>query len=390
MKTQKNRVFITYHGSASSLGITTDEILRSLSQQNPQPITDEKAFNFTKPFYVIPSAFNEYKNQVRSSAIIFSLLDKCKDFIDANDNIPVFLSSSTGGIRETELNYIDLTNKKSSYSVFENHFFNKTSTDIRYRYPKGKIGEIFTFSTACSSSGHAIYQAARLIKAGVINSAILLGIDIISQTTLIGFDSLQLVSDKASCPLTEQRDGLTLGEGAGVLVLENKARTPNDFEIAGVGSGVDGHHITAPDPSGTNQKKCIHDALNEAGISANDVGYINAHGTGTKMNDQVELSALETIFDERNTCVTSLKSYIGHTLGASTITEISLCIDMLKEGFIYQPKTFSNPISALIPSKTIKAENIKYFLKNSFGFGGNNVSVLIKTNMSDNSSEKEM
>lgn len=388
MKTQKNRVFITYHGSASSLGIATDEILQSLSQNKPQPVTDEKTFNFSKPYYIIPSSLEKYKDHVRSSAIIFSLLDKCKDFIDSSENIPVFLSSSTGGIRETELNYINLINKTSSYSVFENHFFNKTSTDIRNRYPEGKIGEIFTFSTACSSSGHAIYQAARLIRAGVINYAILLGIDIISKTTLIGFDSLQLVADKASCPLTEQRNGLTLGEGAGILILENKPRTTNDFEIAGVGSGVDGYHITSPDPSGANQRKCINDALNEAGISAGDVGYVNAHGTGTKMNDQIELSVLEDIFG-KNTYVTSLKSYIGHTLGASTITEISICIDMLKNGFIYQPADFSNPISALIPSKTVKAENINYFLKNSFGFGGNNVSVLIKTNICGNSDEKD-
>lgn len=388
MKTQKNRVFITYHGSASSLGITTEEILLSLSQNKPQPVTDEKTFNFSKPYYIIPSSLEKYKNHVRSSAIIFSLLDKCKDFIDSNDNIPVFLSSSTGGIRETESNYTDLINKTSSYSVFENHFFNKTSTDIRERYPEGKIGEIFTFSTACSSSGHAIYQATRLIRAGVINYAILLGIDIISKTTLIGFDSLQLVSDKASCPLTEQRNGLTLGEGAGILILENKPRTSNDFEIAGVGSGVDGYHITSPDPSGTNQRKCINNALNEAGISAGDVGYVNAHGTGTKMNDQVELSVLEDMFG-KGTYVTSLKSYIGHTLGASTITEISICIDMLKNGFIYQPKDFSNPISNLVPLKTVKAENINYFLKNSFGFGGNNVSVLIKTNICDNSDKKD-
>lgn len=388
MKMQKNRVFITYHGSASSLGITTDEILQSLSQNKPEPRTDEKVFNFSKPYYEISNSFKEYGNQVRSSAIIFSLLDKCKDFIDSHENIPVFLSSSTGGIRETECNYIDLINKKSSYSVFENHFFNKTSTDIKKRYPEGKIGEIFTFSTACSSSGHAIYQAARLIRAGVIDYAILLGIDIISKTTLIGFDSLQLVSDKASRPLTEQRDGLTLGEGAGILILENKSRTPNDFEIAGVASGVDGHHITSPDPSGANQRKCIYSALDEAGVYSDDVGYVNAHGTGTKMNDQVELSVLEDIFSKK-TLVTSLKSYIGHTLGASTIAEIAICIDMLRSGFIYQPTDFSDPISPLIPLKTVKAENIKYFLKNSFGFGGNNVSVLIKTNLDDNSGEKD-
>ena len=143
MKMQKNRVFITYHGSASSLGITTDEILQSLSQNKPEPRTDEKVFNFSKPYYEISNSFKEYGNQVRSSAIIFSLLDKCKDFIDSHENIPVFLSSSTGGIRETECNYIDLINKKSSYSVFENHFFNKTSTDVKKRYPEGKIGEIF-------------------------------------------------------------------------------------------------------------------------------------------------------------------------------------------------------------------------------------------------------
>lgn len=376
---QNNRVYITHYESATSLGITKEQILGALSKNNPVPIYPRAGEAYFKPYYKIPYNYDEYSKNTKSTAIAFKMLDGCDDFIAEHQNIPVFLSTSTGGIRETELQYKKLIEKRSDYSIFQNHFFNKTANDIRMRYPKGKIGDIITFSTACSSSGHAILQAYRMIKKGVIDYAILMGIDVISQTTMVGFDSLQLVSSSVSKPLTNARDGLTLGEGGGLLILQKEPVSAEDFEVAGVASGTDGYHITSPDPSGNNQRWCIKQAIASAGISLEDIEYVNAHGTGTPMNDKIELSVLEEVFQEK-ILVTSLKSYIGHTLGASTIDEIAICIEMLKEGFIYQPLNFTDRMNSIIPEKTVQ-KRIRYFLKNSFGFGGNNVSVVIKTNI---------
>ncbi len=373
---KNNRVFITGYGSATSLGTEKNEIIDSLNRRNPLPKLPGSGNSFFKPFYTIPNDFEEYGSVSRSTAIAYCLFDKIIDLINKYKEVPLFLSTSTGGIDGTELEYSALKNGTSDYQLFNNHFFNKLTSDINKKY-NNKFEKAMTFSTACSSSGHAILQAYKLIQAGIIERAVIFGIDVLSHTTMIGFDSLQLVCQTQSKPLTMHRDGLTLGEGAGILLLENTARNKNDFEVVGVASTSDGHHISSPDPEGKSQKKCIFNALSQAGIKENDISYVSAHGTGTVMNDQVEIMTLKEIF--KSVPVSSLKSYIGHTLGASTIDEIALCIDMMETEKIYQRIDFTDAMDPMIPEKTCNLK-VKYFLKNSFGFGGNNVSIVIKNN----------
>lgn len=373
---KNNKVYITRHASATALGISQDDIIDSLSRRNPLPFMPGSGDIFHKPYYKIPSDLEEYGDVSRASAIAYRLFDEISDFIDKNDDIVLFLSTSTGGIDGTEAEYASLKNGSSDYSIFSNHFFNKLSSDLNKRY-SNKFSKTMTFSTACSSSGHAILQAKRFIEAGIIERAVVFGIDVLSLTTMVGFDSLQLVSSTGSKPLTKERDGITLGEGAGLLVLENRKSSGNDFEVAGACSTSDGHHISSPDPEGKSQKKCILNAVKDAGIELSDIDYVSAHGTGTVMNDKVEIATLKEIFG--NVPVTSLKSYIGHTLGASTVDEIAICIDMIRESKIYQPERFTDSMDEMIFEKTTNMK-VKYFLKNSFGFGGNNVSIVIKSN----------
>ena len=253
---------------------------------------------------------------------------------------------------------------------------------MRNEYP-GKFSSGYTFSTACSSSGHAILQAFQFIKSGMMEKAIVLGVDTHSCTTQIGFDSLKLVSQKGTKPLTVERDGLSLGEGGGILFLEGNPGRGRKIcgEICGAASSSDGYHISSPDPAGTEQIKCIMSSINEAGITPEDIDYINAHGTGTLMNDEVEMNAVSSVFGAYNPAVTSTKSFIGHTLGASAIDEIAIVLEMLKSNKIIQPKGFPAPMNAkLIPASTV-GRQVKYFLKNSFGFGGNNVTLVVKNNI---------
>ncbi|OHD10721.1 MAG: hypothetical protein A2086_11595 [Spirochaetes bacterium GWD1_27_9] len=372
---QKNNVYITYYKSISALGINTNETLLNLENGNIPIYTPKEDEKFKYPHFIINNKLENEKT-ARCSNIAFNLLSIIDDKLINIDKIPLFLATSTGGIKETEKIYKELIDKKIQYPLFQNHFFNKTMDDIKTKY-KNKFIDGYTFSTACSSSGHSILQAYKFIKNGIIDKALILGIDTLALTTMIGFDSLKLVSHTGTKPLTNQRDGLSLGEGGGLLFLESNPKDTPHAEITGCFSNSDGYHISSPDPEGEIQKQCILETLKESSVSIEDVDYINAHGTGTIMNDEVELKTIKSIF-KNPIPVTSLKHFIGHTLGASTITEIAIAIAMLKNKKIYQPKSFCDPIDKdYIPLKTIQ-KDVKYFLKNSFGFGGNNFSILLK------------
>lgn len=371
-----NNVFITAFSSVSSLGVGTESSLNNLnSKKSFLKLPDENDI-FDLPYFPISEDLNVNKNISRCSQLAIRLLLLIEEKWISLSPLPIFSATSTGGIKETEENYNDSTSKQKGYPVFKKHFFNSIFDDIKNVY-KDKISEYYTFSTACSSSGHSLMHAYELIKKGVINKALVLGVDVLSLTTMIGFNSLKLISPTGTKPLTIERNGLTLGEGGGVLLLESNPKNEPIAEIIGAASTTDGHHISSPDPEGKQQKECILKALNEAGIKNTDIDYVNAHGTGTIVNDETEIKVIKSIFD-KIIPVTSIKSYIGHTLGASALADIGITLGMLKNGIIYQPENMGTPIDEkYIPKSTLNAK-VKYFLKNSFGFGGNNVSLIIK------------
>lgn len=374
---QKNNVYISAFSSISSLGIGNGEVLSSLEKSIPLITYPAHGDIFKFPCFKIKDDifYNPNDDTIATSQIILKLLEFIEPSIKKLKETPIFIGTSTGGIRETEKVYKDIYDCRVKYALFKRHFFNKMITDIKSKY-KDLTGDYYTFSTACSSSGHSILQAYRFIKNGIINKAIVVGVDTLSLTTMIGFDSLKLVSHDGTKPLTTLRNGLSLGEGGGILLLESNPENQPIAEIVGCHSNSDGYHISSPAPDGLMQKECIKRTLEEANISYSDVDYINAHGTGTPMNDEIELNTIKSLFDK--TIVSSLKSFIGHTLGASTTTEIGILLASLRKNKIYQIENFSNPMDdKLVLTKTIDKE-VKYFLKNSFGFGGNNFTVAIK------------
>jgi 3-oxoacyl-[acyl-carrier-protein] synthase-1 len=375
----KNSVFITASGSISALGGSLDESVNSLKKEIQPihfPVTGDA---YTKPWFPLPrTLLDAYPDTIiECSRQAFVLIDQVIEQLQSLAPLPLFMATSTGGIRETEEIYRDLVEQDKKYPLFTRHFFDAMSTDIHNRYPN-LISECYTFSTACSSAGHAIAQASRFISQGTIERALVIGVDSLSYTTMIGFDSLKLVSETGTKPLTMERDGLSLGEGAGLLLLESENSLSSDplAEILGYSSTSDGFHISSPDPEGTQQERCVREALASASLTPSDVTYINAHGTGTEINDRVELSVIEKVFD-RNVTVSSLKTFTGHTLGASAIVEIPLVLQMAQKGKIYQPKGLGTPISTLVPAESMQ-KKISTFVKNAFGFGGNNVSLVIK------------
>jgi 3-oxoacyl-[acyl-carrier-protein] synthase I len=375
MKMQKNRVYVTGFSAISSLGTDNKTTLESLSKEIPciyMPGTGER---YKYPYFKIPENLDKGDGLINNTSITLKLISSIEKNISGFSDIPVFLSTSTGGIKETEEIYGKFCDGNFTYPLFARHFFDSTANDIKSLY-KNKFSDTFTFSTACSSSGHAIYQAYRFIKNGLLERAVIIGVDSLSLTTMIGFDSLKLVSHTGTKPLTKDRDGLSLGEGGGILLLEAHPENEPLCEITGCASNSDGYHISSPDPEGTSQKECALSAIADSGISADDIGYVATHGTGTLMNDDIEMKVLKSIF-KKNVPVTSLKAFVGHTLGASAVLEIAIALLMLKNRKIYQPGNFQNPMDGMIPSRTTDAD-VCYFLKNSFGFGGNNVSIVLK------------
>ena len=372
---KKNNVFVTGFSSITSLGTGNEITLENLGKEISPVYFPENSERYRYPYFKIDDSLKKTEGTIRNSDIVLQMISSIKDKISAFSNIPVFLATSTGGIRETEEVYDKLNVPGFSYPLNERHFFDRTVKDIKEAYP-GIFSDFYTFSTACSSSGHSIYQAFRFIKNGLIDRAVVIGVDSLALITMIGFDSLKLVSHTGTKPLSKDRDGLSLGEGGGILFLESEPKNTPFCEIAGCASNSDAYHISSPDPEGTSQKECISKALNEAGIDAKEVDYVNAHGTGTLMNDEIEMKAIDSFFSH-DIKVTSLKSFIGHTLGASAVSEIAITQLMLKKKKIYQPRDFRNPISRSVPEKTIDAD-INFYLKNSFGFGGNNVSIILK------------
>lgn len=379
---KKNKVYISDFSSISVLGLNNSEafnsLLNSLEKQHYQIYSNKFPYSvFSIENLISKLDFKTNDFCIKNSKIALSLLKNIeKSFINKN-NIPLFIATSTGGIKETEEIYKDLITKKINYSLFNFHFFNKIAVSIKEKYPQN-FKESFSFSTACSSSGHAILQAFNFIKHGIIKRAIVIGVDVLCLTTLIGFDSLKLISHTITKPLSNKRDGLTLGEGGAILLLESEPEEPPIAEIIAIFSNSDGYHISSPDPEGRYQIECIKKSLEEANLNSEDINYINAHGTGTIMNDEIEIKAIKNVF-KHSPVVTSLKGFIGHTLGASAIIELVLSIVMLKNKMIFQINNFSDPIDKdLVPEKSTSISEVKFFLKNSFGFGGNNVSIIIK------------
>ena len=251
-----------------------------------------------------------------------------------------------------------------------------------------------TIFTACSSGLNAIGNAYRLIKDGYENVMIAGGVDTsITKYNLEAWSKLRVVSTRnhdptgASRPFSKGRDGFVLSDGAGFLLLENydkavERQVPIYAEIIGFGATCDAQHITAP--SFQEQARAIMLALKEAEITADDVDYISAHGTATKLNDVIETKAIKAALGEKAYAIpiSSLKSQIGHTIGAAGAIELIFTIQMMLNNTILPTINFEERDDECdlnyVPNKAIKVGQIRYAIKNSFGFGGNNASLAIK------------
>jgi 3-oxoacyl-[acyl-carrier-protein] synthase-1 len=241
----------------------------------------------------------------------------------------------------------------------------------------GLHGPCVTVATACSSSAKVFAQAARLIHAGVVDAALVGGVDTLCGSVLYGFNALGLVSATPCRPFDAARDGLSLGEAGGFAVLERA--TPGDAapQLRGYGESSDAHHMSTPHPEGLGARIAMSEALARAGIDAGEVGYLNLHGTATPANDAVEARAVAALFPE-TLHASSTKGWTGHTLGAAGIVESVFALIALEHGLL--PGTLNSADVDPACGSQVRFDNaqrsLRYAMNNSFGFGGNNCALL--------------
>lgn len=307
------------------------------------------------------------------------------------------LGVGIGGLTTLEKYHIALLNggpRKISPFLIPAMITNLGPGNVAIRF--GLKGVNFTVTSACASATHAIGEAYRMVAAGIQDVMITGGAESsITPIGIGGFCALKALSirndapEKASRPFDADRDGFVMGEGAAVLVLESlesaEKRGANIYaEVVGYGASCDAYHITAPSADGEGAISCMQSALEDAGLVAEQVGYINAHGTSTGANDVSETAAIKSVFGtwaKNGLLVSSTKSMTGHLLGAAGAVEAAFSAMALKDGVIPPTINLDNPGEGCdldyVPH-TPRNVQVDYVLSNSFGFGGTNASLVLE------------
>lgn len=297
-----------------------------------------------------------------------------------NNRIGLISATTVGGMDKSELYYHQyLDAEKLSNAIAHPCGY---STNLIAK-ATGITGYATTISTACSSSANAIITGARLIRNRILDTVVAGGTDAMSRFTLNGFNSLMILDNDICKPFDKNRKGLNLGEGAAFLVLESESSLANRKSeplcvLSGYANRNDVYHQTASSPEGRGAFAAMREALDRSGLNAGDIDYINAHGTGTENNDLSEGIAIERLFGG-NVKFSSTKAYTGHTLGAAGAIEAIFSVLALKHGIIPPNLNFHekmNEIGIVPESQLINEIRVDRVLSNSFGFGGNNSSLI--------------
>ena len=289
--------------------------------------------------------------------------------------VGVFLGTSTAGILATEIAYRQRDPESGALPAWLDYGrTHNTYSVARYvRAALGLAGPAQVVSTACSSSAKVFGTAARFLQAGLIDAAVVGGVDSLCLTTLYGFRALELVASDICRPWDAARAGLSLGEGAAFALLERAAVGESFGDLLACGESSDGHHMSAPHPEGAGAAAAMREALRQAGLVPGDVDYLNLHGTATPGNDAAEDRAVASVFAPTLAC-SSTKGYTGHTLGAAGGVEAAICLLALQHGLLPPTLNLREPDPALRQPvlRELRRAAVRFVASNSFGFGGSN------------------
>jgi 3-oxoacyl-[acyl-carrier-protein] synthase II len=409
---KQRRVVITGMGAITSIGLSVDEFWKNcvagrsgIARITHFDVTDfaaqiageVKGFNPEDTIDKVEARKMDRFVQLAVVASDMAIADAALDFAKEDlSRIGVVTGSGVGGIGTLETQHTNLISKGPSR--VSPYFVPMMIVDMAAGIVSMRNrlkGPNFATVSACASGANAVGEAFRILQNGDADVMVAGGSEAaVTPMTVAGFSSMKALSKRndeparASRPFDRDRDGFVLGEGAGIVVMEAlehaKARGARIYaEMVGYGMSADAHHMTAPDPEGEGAARCMTLAMKDAGLGPGDIGYINAHGTSTQYNDRIETVAIKSVFKQHayKIPVTSTKSMIGHLLGAAGAVELIACILSIRDGEIHPTINLENPDPDCdldyVPNLARKAA-VRTALSNSFGFGGHNVSIIVK------------
>ena len=402
MTDNKNRCVITGLGMICAIGNSVDETwsnaLKGVSGIKNTQTVDTEGCYATLAAEVHDDTLDECPHSDEMDRVSKLCVKAAKEALDdagysinesESGRVSVIMGSCVGGVASIEKYYRngepaeDIT--KMPISAIANQ--------VAYVY--GANGVVTNIANACAAGTISIAYACDLIRSGKCDVAIAGGADAFASVPYAGFLSLHALAENGCSPFNHC-DGITLGEGSGVLIVESyehaKARNAKIYcEVLGSGISSDAHHITAPREDGEGQMNAIRQALNKSGVSEAEIGYINAHGTGTAKNDNAEFLSLHTIFDEKNDSlsVSSTKAMVGHCLGAAGAIEAVFSVKALTENMVPPTIGYSDEDIEALKEKAgkidfrpneAKSKELTTVMSNSFAFGGNNASIVFSKN----------
>jgi 3-oxoacyl-[acyl-carrier-protein] synthase I len=394
-----NRVYLNALGIISALGNGKEETLSKLVAGNRRGVFLHKGLlasgqdlefgACTDPLAKIPDAFQALAS--RNSRLALTALAQIRTEIDScasqygKDRIGVVIGTSTSGIEEGEKALLYLREHRRFPKSY--HFMQQemgAPSDLIARV-LGLQGPAMSLSTACSSSAKTFGTAKRMLDQNLCDAVVVGGVDSFCQLTINGFSSLSALHNGAGClPFSKNRSGTVLGEGAAIFLM---SREPGGCLFASVGESSDAYNMTSPDPAGAGAKAAMASALEEAGVSWEDIAYINLHGTGTTQNDAMEAQAVYDVFGEAPPPISSTKPLSGHTLGAAGAIEAGFCwltLCPLNNKRLLPVHAWDDEKDPNVPLNTfvkkgdsLPARGMRWCMSNSYAFGGSNASVIL-------------
>jgi 3-oxoacyl-[acyl-carrier-protein] synthase-1 len=382
-------VYIREFAVACALGATEAEVRRNLLSQNPPAVARSATLvdGRTMPAGALPFDLAKNHGELADSRCN-QLADHCLQSLGPSlathsskvgaSRVGVIVGTSTSGVREagTALQSRLRDGAWPPDYRFAAQELGDTAAHVARRVGAG--GPVYGISTACTSGAKALASAARLIQAGLCDVAIAGGIDALCDLTLNGFASLESLSDRVCNPFSRNRRGINLGEGGALFILSAE---PSAIRLAGWGESADAYHMSAPDPEGRGAEAAMRAALDRAGVTSNEIGYLNLHGTATRLNDAMEAKAVSRVFGGEIPC-SSTKPMTGHMLGAAGACEAAFALMALEERQLPAhlwdgERDDEMPYIRLVGVHGETSET-RLAMSCSYAFGGNNIALVLE------------
>lgn len=388
------RVFITGFGIISAIGIGADETLASLKAKRSgigrlelfeSALSNIPVCEIKKSALELSKLAGIKHDKRNSRAFLLGLIaaKAAMQMADCNSNERTAMIGATtvAGQDLLDAYYWPMLNGAITDEMMYRAFTGADATR-RIALELGIQHNVTTISTACSSSANAIMNGARMIRSGLADHVLAGGTDSLVRFSLNGFNALEILSLTGCRPFDQNRNGITPGEGAAFLVLESeeKAKGKRIYgEIRGFANFNEAYHQTLVNPDGIFAETAMRKAIEMAGLQPSDIDYLNAHGTGTEANDLAESKAIENLFDDRLPAVSSTKGFTGHTFAAAGAIESVISIMAIENSLLPPNIGFANqmPETRITPVVTPTRASINNVITNSFGFGGNDTSLVI-------------